>query len=244
MLRITFSLISVLLLSGCASTIESFKEWTGYYSMNQNECMAANWYDIGYSDGRHDKPRSLIDKHRMSCSRFLITPDEPEYFEGFDIGYAEFLEVYCSPKNARKLGRAGNDYRDICPSDMRSEFLRHYDIGYQYYVEEYCEPSRGYDLGVNGHLYKDICPPHLRYQFVKAYRKGKKIRHLKKEYASLTDDIEYKERRLEFNSELMTKQERKRLKRELDDLRAERRQIKMVLNTAGIWDIAILRHGW
>lgn len=253
MFKKSLLIVTAILLTGCASTIENFKEWTGYYSLSKEECYSGDWYNIGYRDGRADKPRSYLNKHQMSCNRLGININERIYYKGFDNGYKDFVKAYCAPEHGFELGEAGDAYRDICPPELKREFVLNYDRGYHNYIQSYCEPENGFNLGKKNRSYKDICPPHLKPRFVRAHSKGKKVYKLKNELTAVDKKIKVKESELEElvrqlddienginiddRSGDIERHKIRRKERELDQLAFEKSRIKALLNTIEVLDI-------
>ena len=48
-------------------------------TLNKDECLTADWYQIGYEDGAKGYPLSRIGKHRKACAKHGVTPDMPPY---------------------------------------------------------------------------------------------------------------------------------------------------------------------
>jgi len=112
MLRFIFVLMLAFGLSGCAS-------------LSKEQCLAGNWNEIGYRDGRQGyKPESL-DAHAKSCAEHGVRPNHGQYKKGYSKGIA----VYCSPSNGRHVGEAGRYYHHVCPADLEPAFLEHYRYG-------------------------------------------------------------------------------------------------------------------
>ncbi len=231
-LSLSLLLLSFSITSGCATfdqMSESLLEWSGYYVMDLEQCETANWRNVGYQDGQHDKDRSRFYKYQESCERFMIHPDQVAYDEGFDFGYQAFLQDYCTYENGYEIGRDGDDYRKICPANLRDKFLNGYQHGYDLYIVDYCTPENGLKRGKNGWGYDDICPSELRYTFVKYYKRGKKIRKLTREIDDLDVLIGEKSEYLRYNGEFIEDDERWYLKNELSNLESDRRRLRDTL---------------
>ena len=112
MLRSIFVLMLAFGLSGCAS-------------LSKEQCLAGNWEDIGYRNGRDGyKPESL-DAHAKSCAEYGVRPNRDQYTQGYKKGIA----TYCSPSNGRHVGEAGRYYHHVCPAELEPAFLRQYSYG-------------------------------------------------------------------------------------------------------------------
>jgi hypothetical protein len=108
--------ICVVILSGCAT-------------LNKNECLTADWYQIGYEDGAQGHPDSRIALHRKACAAYDITPDFRDYQDGYNEGVIRF----CTASNGFAQGKRGYDYSGICPSGLEASFLHGYEAGKQIY---------------------------------------------------------------------------------------------------------------
>lgn len=70
------SLLALALLAGCAS-------------MSDTECRSANWYDVGYRDGRL-KLQSQAAVYAQQCERHGVKVDAARYEEGLRHGRWDF----------------------------------------------------------------------------------------------------------------------------------------------------------
>ncbi|MCU7836078.1 MAG: DUF2799 domain-containing protein [gamma proteobacterium symbiont of Taylorina sp.] len=107
-----FFLVVISSLSACAS-------------LNKEECQQADWYDIGYHDGKSGYKVSRLSDHRQACAEHHIYPDKMRYKQGYNLG----LIHYCTPENALQTGLAGNTYQGICPHEAEKSFLKKYYQG-------------------------------------------------------------------------------------------------------------------
>lgn len=105
-----FALLTVALISGCAT-------------MNQTECLSADWYAVGRVDGEKGASRDEYLRHSEACAKHGIVPDKTTYQEGYDHG----IEDFCTPANGYENGRKGYNYKGACPADLEAAFL----LGYQ-----------------------------------------------------------------------------------------------------------------
>lgn len=95
-------------------------------SMSKEECMTANWRNIGYEDGIAGRPEMTIQAHRKACAKIHITPDLPLYQQG----HREGVRVYCKNTSAAyELGTQGGAYYKVCPADLEPKFLQAYRLG-------------------------------------------------------------------------------------------------------------------
>jgi hypothetical protein len=104
MRRIIFILSFLGLLGGCATIPEE-------------QCARMDWYDLGVRDGLAGYVAAdRLVRHRDSCARVKIVPDEKQYLNGHQRGLAE----YCRPENAVREGLAGRSYANVCDRTFKS----------------------------------------------------------------------------------------------------------------------------
>ena len=114
-----FPLLLASLLGGCAS-------------MNQTECLNADWYAIGRIDGEKGASRDELLQRSDACAKHAIVPDKTAYQEGYDHG----IEDFCTPANGYENGRKGYNYKGACPADLEGSFLLGYQQGKTMYVAQ------------------------------------------------------------------------------------------------------------
>jgi hypothetical protein len=107
-----FSIAIAGLLSGCAT-------------LSKNECLEANWFEVGYRDGNMGKPRAVFQEHVDSCAKHRVKPNRDAYYKGRHEG----LKLYCTKQNGYKLGKLGAKYQYACPPELEPKFLDGYVKG-------------------------------------------------------------------------------------------------------------------
>ena len=108
-----FSVFSFLLCSACAT-------------LDQEECLDADWGQIGFADGAKGLlADGRLNRHGKACSKHDIIPNEETYM----LGHIEGVLDYCTPEQGLKLGRAGKEYNNVCPSGHAREFVAEYISG-------------------------------------------------------------------------------------------------------------------
>ena len=115
-LQCALGLIVLAVLAGCAT-------------LNEDECITADWYAIGYEDGANGLPDTRIGSHREACAKHGVTPNLRHYQDGHDEG----LLTFCTPRNGFNRARNGYQYQGICPPLLEADFLDGYDAGRQIY---------------------------------------------------------------------------------------------------------------
>lgn len=97
----------------------------GCASMNEAECVTADWVGIGYEDGALGRDASNIANHRSACAEYGVTPNMQQYMEGYEQGIAYF----CRPENGYIMGRSGRTSTGLCPPQLASAFNAAYSQG-------------------------------------------------------------------------------------------------------------------
>ena len=116
---IFLSVVFVVFFSGCAT-------------LSKNECLEADWHELGYRDGSTGKPRSVFQKHSEACIKHNVRADREAYYRGRHEG----LSVYCTPDSGFSQGRHGRKYNYVCPPDLEPDFLAGYRRGREIYKYE------------------------------------------------------------------------------------------------------------
>jgi hypothetical protein len=115
--RIGIMFVAVMLvLSGCAT-------------LSEDECLVADWYQIGYEDGARGYPDTRIASHREACAKHGIAPQFRDYQDGHDEGVLSF----CTQRNGFIQGQKGYQYTGICPPSVEGDFLDAYQAGREIY---------------------------------------------------------------------------------------------------------------
>jgi hypothetical protein len=110
--RLVLGILAALLASGCAT-------------MDKSECRQADWQTIGIEDGAKGHPVSYIGNHRKACAEYGVQPDLASYQLGHQTGLTQF----CTARNGFNQGRAGRKYNEVCPTELREQFVRGYNTG-------------------------------------------------------------------------------------------------------------------
>jgi hypothetical protein len=100
-----YFIIATIFLGGCAT-------------LNQSECLNANWQMIGLEDGTKGQALSYIGKHRKACAEFNISPDLDQYQRGHTQG----LQQYCTYDRGLQRGVRGQGFKNVCPPELEGGF--------------------------------------------------------------------------------------------------------------------------
>ncbi len=106
--------------------------FSGCATMKKEECLTADWYNIGFEDGTRGYKVSRITNHRKACSKYDIAPNLDLYLRGRNQGLIE----YCTAYNGYNLGLKGRSYNDVCQGKLKQGFLEAYNIGKDIFLFE------------------------------------------------------------------------------------------------------------
>lgn len=83
---------------------------SGCTSLSQEDCVRANWEELGYSHGEQgytfEQGRHIV----SACTQFGITAQLDDY----QVGYKQGLAAFCQPENGFTLGLRGDAYNGVC----------------------------------------------------------------------------------------------------------------------------------
>lgn len=101
----------------------------GCASMSADECVASDWYTIGFEDGSRGYTATRLGDHRKACAKHGIAPDLTAYRAGHEEGVRDF----CKPSRGFRLGSGGGNYNGVCSAELEPAFLDAYNSGYHLY---------------------------------------------------------------------------------------------------------------
>ncbi len=97
----------------------------GCATMNKSECLGADWRIVGLEDGSAGKPLANIGRHREACAEHEVNPVLDHYKQG----HSEGVRRFCTPHKGFQVGLRGRGHSDVCPADLRNEFIVAYEDG-------------------------------------------------------------------------------------------------------------------
>lgn len=116
-------------MSASAACLSFLLIFSGCATMGKNECLNAQWRNIGYEDGVRGYRATRLAKHRQACADYGISPDLDEYTAGRRLGLAE----WCTAANGFYQGRRGRVYKGVCPPELEGSFLSGMNHGREVY---------------------------------------------------------------------------------------------------------------
>ena len=91
----------------------------GCATLDEGECLAGNWDEIGFVDGVDGYPMSRLSQHADACAEYGVVPALASYAAGRDRG----LRSYCTVEIGFFEGRTGDSYQGVCPPGLEDDFL-------------------------------------------------------------------------------------------------------------------------
>ena len=101
----------------------------GCATLSEDECLQADWYQIGHTDGTLEKPPAVFQKHIEACQKHGVTADSRAYYAGRNDG----LKTYCTEATGFEQGKMGRSYKHVCPPAMEPAFMTGYMQGRKIY---------------------------------------------------------------------------------------------------------------
>jgi hypothetical protein len=111
--------LTLLVMSGCAT-------------MNEQECLTADWESVGYADGRVAREAARLGKHRAACIEHGITADRDAYARGYDKG----IRTFCSEDMAFAFGTGGKPVPALCPAELMPALKIANEMGMEKYQQK------------------------------------------------------------------------------------------------------------
>jgi len=79
---------------------------SGCASLSKDECLSANWEDIGVRDGANGQPEEYLIQHSTACAKVHVVPDRGAWLHGREKG----LERFCVPRRMYNIGEYGGGF--------------------------------------------------------------------------------------------------------------------------------------
>jgi len=110
--RLNTTILMAYALSGCAT-------------MSPEECLQANWEEVGYNDAVEGYPVSRSSEHREACADTGVQVD----FELYRNGHALGLPYYCTRETGFETADHGGDFATQCRRETFPEYVLGYSQG-------------------------------------------------------------------------------------------------------------------
>ena len=114
----------------CLTLLTTMAVLQGCSTMNQSECVHADWQLIGQADASKGVHSSILDEYRRDCAEYAVVPAR----EAYHLGYQQGLKQFCTRSSGFYHGKKGSKYQGICPTSLETEFLEGYNPGYELFM--------------------------------------------------------------------------------------------------------------
>jgi len=104
----------------------------GCATMSAEQCMVADWYQLGERDALAGLGSDHLANRAEACREEGYEADTAAWYAGFDAA----IPAFCTLGNGFRYGQAGNSYRYTCPPELQAEFLEGYDVGAELHALE------------------------------------------------------------------------------------------------------------
>lgn len=102
----------------------------GCATMSAQECLSADWRQIGYEDGSQGRAAAFLQQRRSDClDKANIAPDGRAYEQGRLDG----LKLYCTPENGFRIGASGGNEPHVCDGPDAGAFFAAFSDGARKY---------------------------------------------------------------------------------------------------------------
>ena len=99
---------------------------SGCASLSKDDCINANWEDIGVRDGADGKPEEYLIQHTNACAKVAVVPDRGAWAHGRERG----LERYCLPHRMYQIGEYGGGFEvGVCQNFDQERLADAYEKG-------------------------------------------------------------------------------------------------------------------
>ena len=113
---LAISLLMMAALSGCAT-------------MSPEECLQANWEEIGFNDAAEGYSSARSADHREACAEAGVALDFEAYRAGYELG----LPVFCTLTRGYETADHGGDFAEQCDRNLFPDYARGYAEGRELY---------------------------------------------------------------------------------------------------------------
>jgi hypothetical protein len=101
-------------------------------SMSKEECVSANWKEVGIKDGSLGRNALVFNDYVKSCAKTSATPDQSAYMSG----RSEGLKTYCTIQKGYDKGRHNENYYGTCVDHNEKIYLDGRKLGLELYEQE------------------------------------------------------------------------------------------------------------
>ncbi len=98
---------------------------SGCATMTPEQCMTADWYQIGEMDGRQGQGLNHFADRASVCREAGYPADQRAWQSGWDQG----IIYFCTEDSGFRHGLEGHSYGRVCPGPLEGDFMAGYDVG-------------------------------------------------------------------------------------------------------------------
>lgn len=100
--------------------------------LSKTQCEIGDWQTLGHRDGAQGLPSTQLLALQEACIEHGIRAERDDYM----LGWSEGVRTYCRPNHGLTLGESGEAHNNICPDDLRPDFIAAYQEGRSYYLAQ------------------------------------------------------------------------------------------------------------
>lgn len=104
----------------------------GCASISKEECLVADWYAMGLTDGSQGRSLSTFRNYQADCAKHQLSSDFTQYQSGHEQG----ILSYCVYTNGVTLGKQGGAFNPLCEDEGFASFQDGYFQGQQLHQVE------------------------------------------------------------------------------------------------------------
>jgi hypothetical protein len=97
--------------------------------MNKEQCIHANWYDVGQADALEGLETETLKQYQEDCAKHGIKPQQKNYAAGYETG----RQLYCTVEGGLEAGLTEIPYNNICSTEEEILFLPPYTRAKEYF---------------------------------------------------------------------------------------------------------------
>ena len=104
----------------------------GCATLNEDQCMVADWYQIGFTDGANGETETYLQKHQKACAKHGVGTDLDDWLKGREAG----LQRYCTAARGFEEGLKNRSYHGVCMGEAGFQFESAYHEGQEIYQQQ------------------------------------------------------------------------------------------------------------
>jgi SMC interacting uncharacterized protein involved in chromosome segregation len=187
----------------------------GCATMNEQECLTADWESVGYADGRVAREPARLNKHRAACIEHGITADRDAYDRGYDKG----IRTFCSEDMAFAFGTGGKPVPSLCPAELMPVLKIANEMGMKKYARK-----KTLDRNIQA-INTEIVAIDQKIELINQEKNKKGFLKEYSKLAAASDEASKLDKLLYLGNAKLLKNEIKEQKKEIDTLEGEKAEL-------------------